>query len=395
MNTYLDTQRISWLVLIYGSLLAARGDIGILAGKLSTALNLETVRPAYRGNTEEFKNLLVSIITIITVDALVIGCLTYGSNLVLFPKELRVLNPTLFFVIPLVVLYGATMISIGITTTLGFGLYRKKLNLDLYIVPLTNSLNNIIMTVLYVAMVLGLKPWGKELQTDPLLGEYYPAPTQGDLFATYLTIIPVALLLGGVIYLNRRRRKDKRYTKIVKEAVPMILLGMVCGVVTGMLLTKMEPVLVKYPQLWITLPALLVLMEDQSNMTGNSLTTRFAKKEYEPKFRTIRKPRVLLKFGGIGTGGVVVTGLIALIGILVRIKENGLTLVLGGVVLLVVLANILSYVLLMLVMFGVIVLSYKRGVDPDNFLIAFFSSFADMVYVAMLLLLFAITLGIS
>ncbi|MBN1330101.1 MAG: magnesium transporter [Candidatus Heimdallarchaeota archaeon] len=287
VNTFLDIERINWITLIYGSLLAARGDIGILAGKLSTALHMGTIKPVIKDNTPLFKNILVSILTIITVDALAIGCLTYCSNLVLFPKEIRVLNPALFFVIPLIVLYTTTLFSIVITTILSFTLFRRNLNLDLFIVPLTNSINNIIMTVFYFGLVTLLKPWGKVVQDHPLYGEFYPAPENADLLYTYLAFIPILIALGLIMYFTAKRFSDKSFTKIIKEATPMILLGMVFGLVSGVLLTQLEPVLLRYPQLWIALPALLVLMEDQSTMTGNSLTTRFAKKELQPTFKQL------------------------------------------------------------------------------------------------------------
>ncbi|MBN1330102.1 MAG: hypothetical protein JXA54_11570 [Candidatus Heimdallarchaeota archaeon] len=78
-----------------------------------------------------------------------------------------------------------------------------------------------------------------------------------------------------------------------------------------------------------------------------------------------------------------------------RIKADGITMILGLVLLLIVIANLISYALIMVVMFGTIILSYKKGFDPDNFLIALFSSFADMVYIAVILFLFVITLGIQ
>ena len=103
-NVAMKTEEIKWILLMYGPLLAARGDIAVLAGKLGTGLHLGTVKPTFRNNTPVYRSLIASTLTIAMLDAFLVGIVTYIMNLLTFPPEIRVYNPTLFLVIPTIVM---------------------------------------------------------------------------------------------------------------------------------------------------------------------------------------------------------------------------------------------------------------------------------------------------
>ena len=124
----MNTQQIKWILLIYGPLLAARGDIAVLAGKLGTGLHLRAsssnscdyYKPTFRKNTPVYRSLVASTLTIAMLDAFLVGIVTYIMNLITFPADLKVYDPTLFFVIPMIVMAIAALISTQITSAVSF-----------------------------------------------------------------------------------------------------------------------------------------------------------------------------------------------------------------------------------------------------------------------------------
>ena len=122
----MDTEFVKWILLMYGPLLAARGDIAVLAGKLGTGLHLGTVKPTFRNNTETYKSLVASTLTIAMLDAFLVGIVCYIMNLFIFPVGIKVVNPTLFFVIPLIVMAIAAILSTQITSAVSFFTYKNE-----------------------------------------------------------------------------------------------------------------------------------------------------------------------------------------------------------------------------------------------------------------------------
>ena len=55
----LNTQNVKWIFLIYGPLLAARGDIAVLAGKIGTGLHLGSIKPSFKNNTHVYRSWLL------------------------------------------------------------------------------------------------------------------------------------------------------------------------------------------------------------------------------------------------------------------------------------------------------------------------------------------------
>ena len=110
-NTTMEIQMIKWILLLYGPLLAARGDIAVLAGKLGTGLHLGTVKPTFRKNTPVYRSLIASTLTIAMLDAFLVGIVTYVLQLITFPAELKVYNPTLFFVILFIIVFAIVALT--------------------------------------------------------------------------------------------------------------------------------------------------------------------------------------------------------------------------------------------------------------------------------------------
>ncbi len=386
-NLAMNTQMIKWILLLYGPLLAARGDIAVLAGKLGTGLHLGTVKPTFRKNTPVYRSLVASTLTIAMLDAFLVGIVTYIMNLLIFPVGVKVLNPTLFFVIPMLVMTVAALISTQITSAVSFFTYKKGLNPDVYVVPVMSTVNNILITVTFAGILAVLKPWSRETSNIPDIGDFFGPASSSEMIATYIAIIPAILALVGTFYIVMKNRKDHEYQKMMKEAVFAVFASAIIGTITGFILTQGEAALEVYPQLLVAFPALIGTLVDQNAIFANMLITDFSAGYTEPKIRSFRKPEVWTKFLGIGAGGIVITMLLGLVGTFIKFKEvriiseeldRPIIVLMILVMIVTILANILGFMIVGSLIYVLSIFAFRREIDPDNFAIPLTACLADL-----------------
>ncbi|NPE08529.1 MAG: hypothetical protein GNW80_09645 [Asgard group archaeon] len=387
-NVAMNTQQIKWILLLYGPLLAARGDIAVLAGKLGTGLHLGTVKPTFRKNTPVYRSLIASTLTIAMLDAFLVGIVTYIMNLLIFPADLKVYNPTFFFVIPILVMTVAALISTQITSAVSFFTYKRGLNPDVYVVPVMSTVNNILITVTFAGALAALRPWGWDHPFIEVNGQEVFAVAQGnEMLATYIAIIPALLALAGTFYIVMKNRKDHEYRKMMKEAVFAVFASAIIGTITGFILTQGEAALEIYPQLLVAFPALIGTLVDQNAIFANMLITDFSAGYTEPKIQSFRKPAVWTKFSGIGAGGIIITALLGLVGTFIKFKEvriiseelgRPIIVLIILVMIVTILANILGFIIVGSLIYVLSIFAFRREIDPDNFAIPLTACLADL-----------------
>ncbi|MHA1243852.1 MAG: magnesium transporter [Candidatus Heimdallarchaeota archaeon] len=380
----LETEHVKWIFLIYGPLLAARGDIAILAGKLGTGLHMGSVKPSFRDNTETYRSLIASTVTIAILDGILVGVVTYSMNLILYPAGIRVLNPLLFFVIPIIVMGVVSIISAAITSAVSFFTFKKGLNPDVYVVPIMSAINNILITVIFAVVLLILKPWGA-LTT---VGEasVYAVATPSDLLGTYIALIPVALIISGLIYIIIKNFREGEYQKMMKEAVIAVILSVVLGSITGIILSQGEEALLAYPQLLIVFPALIGTLADQVAITSNVFITDFSAGFIKPEIKSAKEPKIWASFLGVGAAGIVITILLGLIGTAISWNSLGTLWHIPLVLIVTVLANVIGFVFVGTLIFLLAIFAFKKELDPDNFAIPLAACLADLVCAGVIIL---------
>ncbi|NHJ86568.1 MAG: hypothetical protein FK734_13970 [Asgard group archaeon] len=392
----MDTEHIKWIVLVYGPLLAARGDIAVLAGKLGTGLHLGTVKPTFRKNTPIYRSLVASVLTIAMLDAVLVGAITYVMNLITFNDAIKVTNPLPFIVIPIIVMSIAALISVQITSAVSFFVYKRGLNPDIFVIPVMSTVNNVLITVIYALTLMILSPWGSTLIDIPGVGEVYPVATSSDLIASYIAIIPAALFLAGSIYIIIKNVKEDAYRKMMKEAVPAVFASAFIGTITGVTLSKGEIALEKYPQLLIAFPALIGTLVDQVAITANILITDFSAGYTEASLKSIKKPKVWTTFLGLVAGGLVVSIVLAVIGTFITWNTVETKWYIVLVIIVVCLANALGYVLIGSLIFVLSIVAFRREIDPDNFAIPLSACLADLACAGFIIVFsFLILPGVS
>ncbi|MFX1278232.1 MAG: magnesium transporter [Promethearchaeota archaeon] len=167
------------------------------------------------------------------------------------------------------------------------------------------------------------------------------------------------------------------FLKIFKESIIIVILSSVFGLFSGTLLSFNDEILYSIPIFLLILPALNSLIGDISTVLVSRLTTHLYIGTILPKIR--KSKRIKDDFYGLLLTLLISLGFLIITAIFVGI--------ITGVELVNPIAMILIMLLTILILFFIMFISlflsaiylFKRGTDPNNFLIPFITSLSDFL----------------
>ena len=145
----LSIDEAPWALFLFPGILSIRGAVGgLFSGHLGTGLHLGTIKATFTGNTKEFHTLLRVIITLALVSGVSVGIGSWVFGLFLW-------NATAVDFIQLLTVITATMaLSVVFVSplTMVFSVlsFRRGLDPDVIVYPITSPVSDIINTCCYV-----------------------------------------------------------------------------------------------------------------------------------------------------------------------------------------------------------------------------------------------------
>jgi len=356
-------ERAPWAVVIYPPILSARGVIGgLLCGRLSTALHLGTVQPRFFRNTKSFY-LLFQAIVFLTFEATIFmgliavlfRTLYFGMFLAEFWEMLNVLMATMAL---------ALAVISPLTLTVSFLSFKHGLDPDIVLYPVESTVSDLLITAIYIFM----------LNICLMFGSYCLIP------------ISLALFIAALCTLFKNVQEPE-FAKTLRESLLTLVLVSfiinVAGAVLGRvdeLVREKEEVYGKYP-VYVVYPALIDTIGDVGAVVGSTATTKLALGSLKSSFSSIKNH--FTEISGAWSASFIMYfaySILALTikGILTPLKLACFSLLLFTV-------NVLAAALIVLVSYSVAIITYQRGLDPDNFEIPIESSLADTLTTVSLL----------
>lgn len=358
-------QLIPWAIALYPAILSARGVIsGLFSGRLSTALHLGTIDSRLRGNTDEFYLLIKSIIVLTLETSLIMSLFTIVSGFLFW--EITTLD-----MVNILIVVSATMflglINSIITILFAVTSFRKGLDTDVILYPIMSTVADMTMTLFYV-LILSL---------------FFLFNFAGKIIVISLVMLLVAL---AFVFLFRCYR-NKIFAKTIKESILTLFFVAVIVNITGTILRDIDKIVAGRKEIYTVYPALIDTVGDVGSVIGSTATTKFALGLFAPSFRSIlsHAKRVLATWLA-SVFMFVIYAIISLFaeGLLtVHMFLNFFSLLFT--------VNIIAVSMITLISFAVGYLTYKRGLDPDNFVIPIESSLADSITTGALLFALLIT----
>ncbi len=343
-----------WVILVYPSVVSARGVIGgLFCGRLSTALHLGTMQPSFLGNTKSFY-LLFRAIVVLTLEA------SIGMSLfaMLFGSAFLGMASSEFLSILMVTVATmalALLVVSPLTIAVSVFAFKRGLDPDIILYPVESTVSDFFITLIYVFVVTVFLQFG-------IIGK-----TMVGLTVLVLVVISAYCLLRSI--------RETEFLKTVKESfVTLVFVAFIVNV-TGSTLGKISEIVGGRREVYTVYPAMIDTMGDVGAVVGSTATTKLALGALQPSFYSI-KSHAREIFGAWLASSIlyfvyallssVIYGQLSLSSLLAFVARVLATNVMAGAIIVVV-----SYI--------VAVITYRKGLDPDNFVIPIESSLADSI----------------
>jgi len=354
-----------WVLALYPAVISAKGvGSGLLSGRLSTGLHLGTVYPKFFGNTKSFYKLIevlivLTLVTSVTICAisLVFGNLFWGITLADFPAILTVVVATM----------ALGLLLSFVTIKVSFISFEKGLDPDVVVYPVMSTVADIFVTLCYVA-VLNL----------------FFVGVWGQWFVGLACLIPVFL----VFYIVSKNLHEVDFIKTFKESIITMLLVAFLVNVTGTVLHGINSFVEgRRPEIITVYPALIGMIGNVGSVIGSTATTKLALGLLTPSFSSMKNHAKNI-FSAWGAS-IIMFAVLAVMSLSIHSMFSFSSFY--SLISVVLLANVLAVAAIVVLSYAVSILTFKRGLDPDNFVIPVESSLADSVtsfalFVALLLI---------
>ena len=341
-----------WTFALYPVLISAKGITGgLLSGRLSTALHLGTVRPSFLKNTKTFYTLIKALIFLtlvtsatISVFSFVFGQLFWGLTFIDFPGILLVILATMSM---------GLFLSI-ITINIAFLSFKKGSDPDVVLYPILSTISDIFLTACYIFVLI----------------LYF----HGGFGQVILSLIAIIVVFFG-IYMLIKNFHETVFAKTIRESLFTIVVVAFLVNIAGTVLIGIRGFGGTRIEIVMVYPALIGMIGNVGSVVGSTATTKLALGLLFPSFSSM-KYHLKSIFSAWGAS-ILMFIILAFFSLFI----NGLFSIssLFNFISILLLTNVLAVLAIIFLTYAISILTFKRGLDPDNFVIPVESSFADGV----------------
>ena len=342
-----------WAIAVYPTILTARGVIsGLFSGRLSTALHIGTIHPKLFGNTKSFHMLFKSIIVItletsvaMSLVSMIFGSLFWGITFADFSDILIVVSATM-------VLGLANSL---LTIEIAFISFKKGLDPDVIVYPIMSTVADIVITLCYVFT----------------LSLFFLFGFVGRYIIIFLGVLLITLALDVL----PRCIHDQGFIKTIKESLLTLVFVAFVVNVTGTILKDISKIVGSKKEIYTVYPALIDTVGDVGSVVGSTATTKLALGLLKPSFHAIRNH--VARISATWAASMI---MFIVYSVLSLLTQGTFTLhAFLSFAALLLTTNIIAVFAVVLISYAVAILTFKKGLDPDNFVIPIESSLADSI----------------
>ena len=360
----LSIDEAPWALFLFPGILSVRGAVGgLFSGHLGTGLHLGTINPVLRKNTKDFQNLLRVIVTLALVSGVSVGVGTWIFGVFLW-------NAAIIDFIPLMAVIIATMaLSVVFVSplTMIFSVFsfKRGLDPDVVVYPVTSPMSDIINTSCYVFSLALFFLFGT--------------------FGRYMILMLDLVFICFVVYVFAKNIGNTNFVGIIKEFLLTLLFVTIIVNITGSLLNKITEI-ASGKAIYAVYPAIIATIGGVGSIIGSTATTKLALGLIKPTFSSIKQH--INEIGGAWLASVMMFVIYALLSSVI----SG-TATLGDLAIFIIqllTTNVLAVSVMIIIAYAVAIFTFRRGWNPDNFVIPLESSLADTMTTASIIIALAL-----
>jgi mgtE-like transporter len=349
-----------WAIILYPGILSVRGAIGgIFSGHLGTGLHLGTIKPVFTKNTEDFQYLLRVIVTLALISGITIGVAAWGFGIFLW-------NATLLDFLQLISVIIATMaLSVVFISplTMFFSVFtfRRGLDPDVVVYPVTSPISDIINTSCYILSFTLFFLFGA-------LGRY---------IIWGLDIVFVCF----VVFMFLRSLKNKYFVGTIREFLLTLFFVSIIANIAGSLLNRISG-----NAIYRVYPAIIATIGGVGSIIGSTATTKLALGLIKPTFSDMKEH--INEVAGSWLASVIMFVVYAVLSLVISGATTLMELLTFTLQLLT--TNVIAVCVMAVIAYAVAIYTFRRGWNPDNFVIPIESSLADTLTTAAIIIALAL-----
>ncbi|MEM4581972.1 MAG: magnesium transporter [Candidatus Korarchaeum sp.] len=344
--------RRPWCIALYPIVLTGRGALnGIEAARISTGLHLGTVRPSFRGNTTYYYSIISSTIVLSLLMSVLMGflaCIFGGSGL----SELPLVVSTAISSQTI-----AVAVIVPATSFVGHESFKRGMDPDVVVYPVTSTIADIWATLSYViSLSLAFNEVGVIL--------IYLIASSTIIFTLILAVI---------------FSREEEFRRTTRESFLTIATVTLISSLSGLSLSSVREVIERTPGILTVYPAIIDTIGDCAAIFGSISTTNLFTGLLSPSIVEIRSK--VGDIAQIGAAGLIYFTLYSAIGLVIGGSRSSLVVVsVYGILLPVV----------MVFTFSLSILTFRRGLNPDNFIIPLETTATDTMSTALIAAMLAL-----
>jgi len=329
--------RAPWILALFPGILSIRGSIGgLFSGRLSTGLHLGTVKPSYTENTRGFYLLFYAIVTLTLESSIVVGLVASLFNVILLGASIV---DCVSIIVVVISTMGLSIVFISpITIAVSILSFRRGLDPDVIVYPVMATVADILVTLCYILE----------------LSVFFSSSPLG----AYLIGLTSLIFFGAVLYIVFRNVREDRFVKTI----------------------EIREVVGNRSEIYVVYPALIDTVGSVGSIVGSTATTKLFLGVLKSSFSSIKQH--LTEIGGAWIASMIMFALYSAIS---SFTGETATFSLLRFTAQLVTTNILAVSIMVIIAYAVAIFTYRRGLDPDNFVIPIESSLADSITTVSLL----------
>ena len=347
-----------WAIALFPVVLGTKSVLeGLLSGRLSTGLHLGTVLPRFRSNTESYFKLVEALVVVTLIASatmsgisLVFGHFIWGLDYADFPMLVSVAMATM----------ALGLILFLVTSKVAFFSFKKGLDPDIVLYPIMSNVSTVVITFFYVG----------------ILNLQFSENTFGSWTVFALALFHILLSM----YILSRSLRNSEFIKTLRESLITMLFVALIVNISGSILKEINLFAGNRKEVFTVYPALIGLISGVGSVVGSTATTKLALGFLKPSFSSItHHARNIL------SAWVASFVIFLFMAPLALLMHNIFSIsALFHFALVLTIANVLAVISIVLVSYGVSILTFKRGLNPGNFVIPLESSLAGILISAAL-----------
>ena len=341
--------KMPWLAVMYPMILGVRGSLnGVLSGRLSTGLHLGLVKPSFRRNTGHYHALVLAAIVLALMAGLFVGILVLAVSLAL--GYCTASGALALIVTALGAMSFATLMTVPITSAVAFASFRRGLDPDIVLYPVMSTVADFLATFALIVTA--------------------------SVAVTIPGVIILALIIASasLVCVELRRAEHGEFVATLKEASLAVAVTLLIEKLSGIALSRMERSGHAPPSLLMIYPVMIDTLGDIGSIFGTRTTTRLLLGELKPRLSAFAE-----QLGDLVQVEAAALLMHAIYALIVAIRGP---LRASAVVFL---AHAVSMPAAILLSFSVALATFRRGLNPGNFVNPFVSACSDaMMSVALM-----------